>query len=456
MEDAFYNRGLDATSTSNIFCSYGYSVSELLKTATLSFMDDDDAYNNDVVGHRRWILNPTLKYIGFGYAKSAEWDYVDLKVFDRSGSPVNYDFIGWPAEGNFPVNLISRTTPWSITLNPSKYQTPQLDQVKITITRQSDGKTWSFDKTTGTPGDPSKAFFTIDTAGYGVSNCMIFNPGSANVDNWFGLFTVDVTGLKTATGAPAELHYQVDFFDVETCDHHTFEAQEFPATCDQDGRIVHTCIYCGEEVEEPIPALGHDYTDVVTAPTCVSDGFTTHTCSRCGHSYTDNVITASGHNYEITGAEATCTTPGSVVKTCTGCGDTQTETVDALGHDYTSVVTPATCTEAGFTTHTCSRCNDTYTDGETAATGHSYQDQVTDATCTAGGHTTQTCTTCGHSQTVNETAALGHNYESTVTEANCVNGGGTTYTCSRCGDSYTDAVTEALGHNYESTVTEAN
>lgn len=46
-----------------------------------------------------------------------------------------------------------------------------------------------------------------------------------------------------------------------------------------------TCSVCGATEGS---ALGHSYTDVITAPTETSGGYTTHTCSRCGHSYIDS------------------------------------------------------------------------------------------------------------------------------------------------------------------------
>ena len=46
-------------------------------------------------------------------------------------------------------------------------------------------------------------------------------------------------------------------------------------------------------------ALGHNYSETVTAATCTADGYTTHTCSRCGDSYTDSETAALGHTYTI-------------------------------------------------------------------------------------------------------------------------------------------------------------
>ncbi len=86
-----------------------------------------------------------------------------------------------------------------------------------------------------------------------------------------------------------------------------------PATCTEpgisDGK---KCSVCGETLveQEVIPALGHEYDAVVTAPTCTKSGYTTHTC-RCGDSYVDSYVAPLGHNYED--------------GVCTNCGDGKDE-----------------------------------------------------------------------------------------------------------------------------------
>lgn len=66
------------------------------------------------------------------------------------------------------------------------------------------------------------------------------------------------------------------------------------AGCTTTGKQTYTCA-CGATKQENVSALGHSYTEVVTAPTCTEAGYTTHTCSVCGDSYTDTEVQANGH-----------------------------------------------------------------------------------------------------------------------------------------------------------------
>ncbi len=103
------------------------------------------------------------------------------------------------------------------------------------------------------------------------------------------------------------------------------------------------CSICNEVFveQEEIPAVGHIYDSVVTAPTCTTDGFTTYTC-HCGDTYTDDEVSALGHTdgdvVEENYVAPTCTETGSKdnVTYCTACDveiNREQVVVPATGHN---------------------------------------------------------------------------------------------------------------------------
>lgn len=208
MDNTFYQLAYSATSSSNIYggVSLAYSVD--------GFMDDSDSSNVDRLGHRRWQLNPIMGKIGFGYAENSNARYrryVVEKVFDRSGAGCEYDFISWPASGNFPSSQFEEHVAWSVTLNPAKYQSPVEAEITVALRRNSDGMVWTFNGNNAYAASASGEFFNVDTAGYGVSNCIIFRPDG--ITTYDGIYTVQIYGLKDINGNAIDFAYQVDFFD---------------------------------------------------------------------------------------------------------------------------------------------------------------------------------------------------------------------------------------------------
>lgn len=135
MSDDFYKEARSASSTSNL--SAGYT----LVGSVDSWMEDSDASNIAGVGHRRWQLNPVLGKVGFGFAlgEGGYGAYAAEKVMDKSGSGCAYDFVSWPASGNFPEELMDGRTAWSVTLNPELYADANKASVTVTLTREEDG-----------------------------------------------------------------------------------------------------------------------------------------------------------------------------------------------------------------------------------------------------------------------------------------------------------------------------
>ena len=209
MSDSFYEQAYEAVSSSNLYAG------RHLGNSPDGFMDDSDASNVSRLGHRRWQLNPTLGKVGFGYPEnpgSRYNGYVVEKVFDRSGSGCDYDFISWPASGNFPSDTLgfTKNTAWSVTLNPQNYTIPRMSDLTVTITRQSDGKTWTLSGSQSYKMASSGLYLNVDTGGYGVSNCIIFRPDG--VESYEGVYQVTIDGLKSKDGAAVDFTYQVDFF----------------------------------------------------------------------------------------------------------------------------------------------------------------------------------------------------------------------------------------------------
>ena len=102
----FYQKACAASSSSNL--AAGYSLVE----AVDGLMEDSSPSNIQALGHRRWQLSPLLGKVGFGYAESSTRYrcYMAEKVFDTSAAPGSYDFISWPASGNFPTQLMQQRT----------------------------------------------------------------------------------------------------------------------------------------------------------------------------------------------------------------------------------------------------------------------------------------------------------------------------------------------------------
>ncbi len=380
MSEDFYEKGYSATSSSNLYAG------RTLMGTPAGFMQDTDSVNINVLGHRRWQLNPSMGKVGFGYAFKNGYPYTVEKVFDRSASVKDYDFISWPASGYFPTgDWFYDSTAWSVTVNPSKYKAPDINAVKVTLTKTSTGQTWNFSA------GSSDGFFNVDNQWYGVQNCIIFRPEPYG--EYSGEFIATVTGLQKTGGGAASVSFRVVFFD-----------------CDD------------EEIPED-----HVFTDSVTPPTCTEAGYTTHTCTSCGYSYTDTYVGPLGHSV-VSWTEKTapgCTRGGTEEGVCSRCGGTVTRNTDPLGHNYTAAVTAPGCTESGFTTHVCERCGDSYVDSYVGALGHDFGawTEKTAPGCTAGGTEESVCERCGETKTRN-TDPLGHDFGTD----------GKADFCSRCGE----------------------
>ncbi len=189
----FFRRAYRGTSRGNLHQGQGSLIG-----AIDGFIHDSDNGNISHLGHRRWVLNPAMKYTGFGQAGG----FVVLYAFDASRKKVpDYDSIPFPPRGYLPARYFSLSHAWNISLNPKKFTAPELKDVKITITQL----TASLQKT---PVVLKLERRYLSTAGYGIPLCLIFRPEYR--EGLYGnRFWVEVDGLKRKDGKDPRIEYLV-------------------------------------------------------------------------------------------------------------------------------------------------------------------------------------------------------------------------------------------------------
>jgi len=216
MDSNFYNLGLNATSSSNI--AWSSSAYNNLYQYVQMWLDDEDSSNIDRVGHRRWLINPYMKYTAFGYATKGGAGFSNVLSFDESNKNIDYyDFLAYPTKGNFPNNIIDNTIPWSVSLNTALYKVDSVNDINVKVTKKSSGKSWSISQADykAKPSSGDK-YFNYNDVGYGIDSCIIFSIGKDNISNsdLNGEFDIEITGLKDSKGNDASINYTVNFFDI--------------------------------------------------------------------------------------------------------------------------------------------------------------------------------------------------------------------------------------------------
>ena len=463
MSDEMYQLAYKGCNESNI--AWGFST--LNKCIVFGWMSDEDEGNISSVGHRAWCLNPTMGKTGFGVVDN----YYNMHSFDGSHTS-SVKNISWPAQ-NMPVEYFEKNMPWSIFTGSSE----TASDVKVTLTRQSDGKVWNFSQ------DSADGYFNCTN--YIQSGTIVFRPGDITGYNDGDVFTVSVTGVKTP------LSYTVSFFSLgsELGHVHTLKKGKLTVngididamtadvslkcdSCDaafeSTGTITNlltdnvTCGFKGY-VEFDFEAkiygvnwqgtnfyyingLPHKYGDVEFAwdgTDCTADA----KCSRCGDVVSEKCTVTSR-------TTATCMSDGVTIYTAEYDGKTDTKTVGtpATGHSFTCYESngDATCTADGTKTAKCNNgcgTTDTIAD-EGSKLDHKFTKYVSnnDATCQADGTKTAECDYgCGATDTIaDEGSKLDHKFTKYVSnnDATCKNVGTKTAKCDYgCGS--TDTVENA-------------
>lgn len=227
LPDDIYAKGYEASGSCNLSGGHNY------EKAVDALMDDSASKNVATVGHRRWQLNPLLGKVGFGYVENNRTSlkrYVSEYIVDMSAERPAYNFIAWPASGNFPNNTagFKYNTPWSIHLNSEVYETPRARDIKVKLIRVADNMSWEFDGKNNYSTSDYGTYFNVDTGGYGDGYAIIFRP--SNIYTYNGLYEVQVTGLRSISGHDVSLRYQVDFFNPTSLGEPTAPIKPLPPT----------------------------------------------------------------------------------------------------------------------------------------------------------------------------------------------------------------------------------
>jgi uncharacterized protein YkwD len=214
MSDDFYDIAVRSTSTSNIGMGNHYEesdLSQMLSTFVNYYMIDFGLNNLKRVGHRQHILNPNLKNIGFGFATNNNYHYVTMQVFDRSRSErVEYDYIAYPTKDYFPVELSQEDIPWSVTLSSVKYEKPNLENIKVTVTRLNDGAVWSFDQMDNEVTEKDK-FVNVD------EYTIVFRPDNIyyNVGDRYSVSIEGLEKIELLGTSPATISYETEIIQLD-------------------------------------------------------------------------------------------------------------------------------------------------------------------------------------------------------------------------------------------------
>ncbi len=210
MNEDFYELGYSGASTSNIGIGYPDIKSSILK----GYMPDADDSNRARVGHRRWILSPRLQEIGFGYAVASDGrGHTAMKVVADEmwkNEPILYEVIAWPSETAFPTDFLGNRDPWSVSLNPSKYDPDKSESVKVQLTRLEDHKKWVFSQ----EGD-SDGFFNVSTESVGYTPyTIIFQPNEIEGYRSGEQYEVEIMNVYKVNGESSTIRFETTFFDL--------------------------------------------------------------------------------------------------------------------------------------------------------------------------------------------------------------------------------------------------
>lgn len=209
MSNEFYQVGYGGSGTSNLYKGF-----LSLDDTVIKYLYDSDPSNIDRMGHRRWVLNPAMTKVGFGYidTNGPNSVYSAMKLFggkdnDLSGYKGSFDYVAWPSKGAFPNEYFSDSEGWSVVLNTKLYDNSKLDDIKVILENMTTGLVQTFSKT------QMDGYFNVETSYYGAPYCIVFKPNAFQTGEG-SHYKVTINGLRDLHGNQKTISYETEFFNL--------------------------------------------------------------------------------------------------------------------------------------------------------------------------------------------------------------------------------------------------
>lgn len=218
MPNDFYATGLEASHDSSLVTAGNYKKESEFLTAAIMWSSDGQ---EERLGHRKAMLDPTLTAVGFGYSYNpmypgllASQTLAPIAMNTREtgkSNYSNYDYITWPSKGYFPTNWMEQNTKFGITLNSTKFSEVSYYNLKGTVTNKTTGEKFNL-----VP-DQTEEFY-LHPASYGAGQTISFPfRDEYNYDNVVQAgneYEVNITGVTKTDGTPYPIKYTVKFFSM--------------------------------------------------------------------------------------------------------------------------------------------------------------------------------------------------------------------------------------------------
>ena len=221
MSEELFEEGCDGAANAGLAYCDGQSQT-LNEIIVGTWMADDGEYSL-----RGQLLKPSMEQVGFGAVKGSAGMYSAMYTADHPGEEEPVFGVAWPAR-NMPVDYFDRQYPWSV----STGETLKASDIHVTLTRESDGKKWTFSE------EKSDGLFAVDNDDSGQGGCIIFRPRTSAISEYADgdIFEVEITRDEKPY-----LNYRVRFFALSKEEEEMAPSEENPM--DEDITVQYTVTF---------------------------------------------------------------------------------------------------------------------------------------------------------------------------------------------------------------------